>query len=365
LPEAFRSVPGIRGVRLVQVQHSSGFGQLTMARARPAIRELVRGSDIVHLHGVWDPILFRTAEIARELGVPFVVRPAGMLDPWSLRQRGLKKRLAMALGYRRMLGGAAFIQALNVDERDMVRALRLKCPIEVVPNGTFAEWIDSAPERGGFRERHPAIGDRPFVIFLSRLHHKKGLDHLAAAFRIVAERVPEAMLVVAGPDEGAQGAFVRQVRGMNLADRVVMTGPLYAREKFEALVDATCFCLPSRQEGFSVAVIEALSLGTPVVISPACHFPEVDEAGAGATVELKAEAIAGALVRVLGDPGLRQRQSVAAVTLIRERYTWPRIVQACLAAYERAGVREEVPVRGPIPIGNVANDGQRSVRQAG
>ncbi len=175
----------------------------------------------------------------------------------------------------------------------------------------------------------------PFGLFLSRLHHKKGLDYLADAFALVAAQFPEARLVVAGPDDGARGPFEQRVRAAGLAGRVHLVGPLYGPAKFAAMVDATCFCLPSRQEGFSVAVTEAMACGLPVVISDACHFPEVAEVGAGEVVPLEGDRVAQALRRVVGDPELRRSMGEAGRQLVRSRFTWPRVAEQCVAAYGR------------------------------
>ena len=174
------------------------------------------------------------------------------------------------------------------------------------------------------------------MLFLSRLHSKKGLDVLADAFTELSRRRMDVHLVVAGPDEGAEGDFVRRVTAAGVAPRVHVVGPLYGRDKLAALVDATCFCLPSRQEGFSVAITEALACGIPVVISESCHFPEVAAAQAGSVVPLEPTAVAGALEAILGEPELRTRMGQAGASLVRAHYTWDAIAAASLRAYQPA-----------------------------
>jgi len=305
-------------------------------RARAALRERLRTAQFVHIHGVWGAFPAAAAAAARARGVPYCFRPAGMLDPWSLAQRRLKKRLALAFTYRALLNGAAFIHALNADERRLIAPLRLGTEAVVIPNGVFLEEVEPLPPRGTFRRAHPALGDAPYVLFLSRLHFKKGLDLLAAAFAAVAARRPDVHLVVAGPDEGARQDFERRIAASDLAARVHVVGPLYGASKYAAFVDASCFCLPSRQEGFSVAITEAMACGVPVVISEACHFPEVNEAGAGSITPLDPAAVAGALQRFLDDPAAAARQGAAGAALVRARYTWQAVAAECLREYRRA-----------------------------
>jgi glycosyltransferase involved in cell wall biosynthesis len=174
---------------------------------RAACRQLVRGADVVHLHGMWEVQIKLAAEAARAAGVPYVLTPHGMLDPWSLSQKRLKKNLALLLGYGRMVNGAAFLHLLNSDERRLIEPLGFHVPVEVISNGVFFEELDPLPQPGAFRQRHPEIGDAPFVLFLSRLHYKKGLDYLCDSFALVNDQ--RARLVVAGPDDGERTEFER------------------------------------------------------------------------------------------------------------------------------------------------------------
>jgi len=176
--------------------------------------------------------------------------------------------------------------------------------------------------------------DRPYILFMSRLHYKKGLDYLADAFAEFAEADRDTQLVVAGPEEGAGEAFRQQVQALGVADRVHVIGPIQGEEKRGALVDAACFCLPSRQEGFSVAITEAIGHGVPVVVTEGCHFPEVQSEGAGLVLPLDAKEIGRALIRVMSDPGLRQQMSEKGRALAVQSYTWPKIADQTLPIYE-------------------------------
>jgi glycosyltransferase involved in cell wall biosynthesis len=297
------------------------------------ISAAVSGTDFLHLHGVWEPLLVKAANYAHQTGIPYAVRPAGMLDPWSLRQKMFKKRLAMMIGCRRMLDNSAFVHALNRDEQSLMEPLSLKCPVHIIPNGVFLEEVTPLPAPGAFRARFPPLGDKPYILFLSRLHYKKGLDYLADAFAIVAKARSDVQLVIAGPDGGGLQPFKRQIAKMQLTDRVVIVGPQYGQDKIAAMVDSACFCLPSRQEGFSMAIIEALACGKPAVISDACHFPEVDEFNAGVVTPLQASSVASALLHVLSDREFAATIGRKGREMILSRYTWPKIAQRTLEVY--------------------------------
>jgi len=329
-------IPHLDALQVHWLPNPGGLERFLAVEAQRLLTEVLPGANWLHLHGIWERILHRAAATARRLDIPYCFRPAGMLDPWSLKQKRWKKRLALAAVVRRALNGAAFIHTLNADEAKLIAPLSLRAPCVVLPNGVFLEEIEPLPEPGTFVAARPELSGKRLLLFLARLHYKKGLDYLAEAWRIVAPRVPDAELVIAGPDEGARYDFESRIARAGLTNRVRMVGPLYGAEKFAALVDATCFCLPSRQEGFSVAVLEALACGVPVVISEACHFPEAAAAGAAEVVALGDSSLAEALGRVLENPEHAQAMGRAGRELIRRDYTWPAIAARVVDAYRAA-----------------------------
>jgi len=258
----------------------------------------------------------------------------GSLDPWSLNQSRLKKRLAFLLAFRRLIEGAAAVHLGTEAERELLEPLALRVETRIIPNGIFLEEVDPLPPLGTFRRSFPKLGERRFVLFLGRLHYKKGLDILAEAFARIAERHSDVDLVVVGPNDGARDPFEHQIARFDLLHRVHLMGPLFGNDKYAAIVDAECFCLPSRQEGFSVAILEALACSTPVVISEGCNFPEVMETGAGAVTELDFARVSTALDELLSDPDLRRQQGAAARRLVEKRYTWPTVAEQTLRLYE-------------------------------
>jgi glycosyltransferase involved in cell wall biosynthesis len=329
-----RSTPPLDNVRVLAAPPISRLRALAGQRPIDDLQPFIRDHDILHLHGVWDPLLYAATRTARSLVIPYVIAPHGMLDPWSLKQSRLKKKLALALGWRWMLDRAAALHLLNADEQKLAAGLGIKAPGVVIPNGVNLEEFKQLPPVVD-RELNKAA----YILFLSRLHYKKGLDFLAEAFRIVAAKRPNVHLVVAGPDDGARADFEQRIAAAGLTERVHLPGPIYGPEKLSTVAGAACFVLPSRQEGFSVAILEALACGTPAVVSTECHFPEVAEAGAGEVVPLDAAAIAAALQRILADPELCERMGKAGRELVAARFTWPRIGERSIEMYRQSIAR--------------------------
>ncbi len=301
-----------------------------------AIVSALPRADIVHLHGVWQPLLGKVAAACRKSGTPYVLSPHGMLDPYSLNQKALKKKIAMMLVTRKLLNGAAGLHALNIDEARLIEPLGLTTKAFIVALGLDINEILPLPEPGQFRAAHPRIGDKPFFLFLSRLHYKKGLDILAdAAAKYIADG-GDWNFVIVGPDGGAQEDLEARIAQHKLADRMFIVGPAYGDAKRHALVDADAFVLPSRQEGFSQAITEAMLCGLPIVCTRACHFPEVTDEGCGIETDLDAGDIASALSRVAGDPDARRTMGESGARLVQERYPWPQVAQDMIDAYQAA-----------------------------
>lgn len=334
-PRAVESVAlSVRGARLIAAGPAHG-AFARGARVAASIEERLRsGVDVVHIHGVWQHAPHTAARAAHAAGVPYIVRPCGMLDPWCLNQGRLKKRAFLALIGRRHLNRAAALHFTTETERQLVEPLRLKPRGFVIPNGLDWDEFETLPARGAFRAAH-AIGDRPLVVFLSRLHHKKGLDLLLPAFAKLNDS--SAMLALIGPGEAA---YVEQLRDeakrLRIDDRVILPGMVAGRARLEALRDADLFCLPSYQENFGVSVIEALGMGTPVLISDQVNIhQEVAAANVGDVVPCHIEPLATRLRAMLSDRARLADMASRARPWVERTFRWDAIAVQVDAMYEQ------------------------------
>jgi glycosyltransferase involved in cell wall biosynthesis len=324
------------GVKLRLVGPASGrlVGHPDLARVTA---ESVTNADVVHIAAVWEQVQHEAAAAARAHRVPYVVSPHGMLDPWSLSARSKwMKRAYLLWRLRADLNGAAAIHYTCDVERDLVRPLALKPPAIVEPNGIDLSEFENLPTPDAFRARHPQVGRRPIVLFLSRIDPKKGLDLLVPAFA----RIPgDAVLVIAGPDRVGYRAAVEQLIAKHgVTDRVLFTGMLQGRERVEALAAATIFALPSYQENFGIAVVESLAAGVPVIISDQVNIhADITRAGVGAAVPTQVEPFAAELSRWLSDESLRSTAAARCRPFVCERYDWNRIARHWVDHYRRLG----------------------------
>jgi glycosyltransferase involved in cell wall biosynthesis len=303
-------------------------------------RRWVDDADVVHVHALWEQVQYHTARAARRAGKPYVVTPHGMLAGWAMNKSGWGKRLYLALRLRRNLDGASLVHYTSAAERDGSVAAGIRATPVVEPNGLDLAEFSPPPARGSFRAAHPGIGTRPIVLFLGRLHPKKGLDLLVPAFAKALRGMPPAevpVLVLAGPDEGGYRHTVeRWVRENDLAGHVVFTGMLRGPDRISALVDADLFCLPSYNENFGIVVAESLAAGCPVVVSDQVNIhSDVTETGVGQVVPCDVPALAGALRRWMTDAGLRAAASASAPAVARARYDSDAVARHWVDHYAR------------------------------
>lgn len=291
---------------------------------RKRLEGLIRKSDAVQIHGIWQEHCSAAVDLAQASGRPYLIAAHGMLEPWALKSKGWKKQLYWQLVERRRLQGALCLRALTAAEAEQYRALGLRVPVAVIPNGVTVPAVVT-PEP--FFQRYPELRGRKIVLFLGRLHAKKGIHMLCQSWAKVCREFPDSHLVVAGPDfDGIQSVLEGQLHRDGAASRVTFSGMLRGDEKWGALSAADAFVLPSYSEGFSVAVLEALGVGLPVIVSKSCYFPEVQKYRCGWIVDPQPGPLEVALRECLSvSTTEKEAMGFRARRLIAERFSWPTI----------------------------------------
>lgn len=315
---------------------SQSIGYLYTADLVPAMRSILERVDIVHTQM---PFVYPTqaaARLALAHGAPLFYSQRGVFDPARLQFRSWKKSLYIRLVERPIMRRATGLVALTPDEVTSFRAVGVETPVHLIPNGINVERFRRVPRAGllgqmGISEGHTVI------LFLARLHQTKGLDLLVDAFVRIAEEHPASVLVLAGNDEqGLLPGLRERIAAAGLTKRVITPGIVTGEQKLDLLARADLFALPSIGEGLSMAVLESLASGTPVVLSRECNLPIVETAGAGAIVNRTVDDFARALGRFLGDSALRQRAGERAYALARDEFGWRPILDRLEQVYTSA-----------------------------
>lgn len=318
-------------------------------------------ADLLYAATLWKYPSWAALQWAERTGKPMMVAPHGSLDAWALRNAAWKKRIAAALFKNRQLNKAACLRALCQSEADAFRAYGLTQPIAIIPNGVALpteeqEMGDGRWEIGGYTQ--PSTPRT--LLFLGRIHPKKGLPNLIRAFAQsrgsrVEGREPW-QLVIAGWDQGGHEAELIQLceelglsfshkmhkehkaeatSAFSLQPSVLFHGPAFGKEKEDLLRNVDAFVLPSFSEGLPMSVLEGWSYGLPVVMTPECNLPEGFAADAAIRIETSAESIAEGLSTLfsMNDADL-MTMGAKGRGLVEERFTWKSVAAQMREVYD-------------------------------
>jgi glycosyltransferase involved in cell wall biosynthesis len=265
--------------------------------------------------------------------------PHGMLDPYSLGVKSWRKRAYLWAMERRNLAAARRLIFTSLEEARLASSRGADCSgMVVVPLGGDAPSEDHARLRAEFVATFPQIQGRRHVLFLGRLHFKKGLDRLLGALQRVRSTIPDVFLTIAG--DGSP-RFVSDLRAMIVAKKlqecVLLTGPLEGTLKWGAYASADVFVLVSRQENFALTVAEAMHAGIPVIISDKVNtWPLVQESGGGVVLSEDniESSLAAAMASILSDWEHGEMLGKRGQVFARNRLTWAGTVRTLLSCYE-------------------------------
>lgn len=280
---------------------------------------------LIHGHGIWLPVNHWTARVACRQGVPLIIQPRGMLEPWALSHKAWKKQLAMLLYQRRDLQTARLFVATAESEYESIRQTGTRQPVAVIPNGV------DLPAASVVRPVRDPASPRT-VLFLSRMHPKKGLLNLLQAWGRVAPMGWR--LKLAGPDEGGHLAEVMALaRQLGINESIEVVGEVDGAAKAKLYAEADLFVLPTFSENFGVVVAEALAHGLPVITTRGAPWEGLQTHRCGWWVDVGVEPLVHALrdATALSDEA-RQAMGTRGRDYV-QRYNWTEIAQQMMAIY--------------------------------
>jgi glycosyltransferase involved in cell wall biosynthesis len=314
----------VNGIRYWYFQRTS-YPYTSSAGLANWLRVNTANYDVIHTHGLFTFSTVAAASTARRNRKPYVLRPLGTLARYGVQQHPLLKRTSWLLFERRMLKQAAAVHFTSEAER--VEAERLgKWRSVVVPLGVLTP---------GQVVRSQLDGHTPTYVFVSRIHPKKRLELLLQAFWLVRETAPAARLIVAGTGQPDYVASLQQLAAeLGVDKHVEWVGHVAGAAKSELFERAHAFILPSVNENFGIAVVEALAAGVPVIITRgvAIHS-EVEHHGAGIVVDDTVTDLADAMLQ-LRDPDMQRKMSAQAATLARDTFSIEAMQRGLLAMYQ-------------------------------
>jgi glycosyltransferase involved in cell wall biosynthesis len=333
--------PAPEGARLIECARTRPFSNIYREFSVDMYRYLKKHAheyDVIHMHGIWHfgslaPFLIPNKAIK-------VITIHGLLDKWAVAHSKWKKDIVTLLYQKRLLGKADLIQINNTDEeQDVIRYLGYRPKnMVIVPNGMKLDEYSrsSLPEKGIFRRKNGIEPGQQLVLFMGRLNVKKGLDLLLPAFQKVHQQLPNAILILAGPDDGYQAETEDFIRKHQLGERIKLVGMLTDTIKKEALSDADLFVLPSYSEGFSIAVLEAMTSGVPALVSDRVGFGDyIARHQAAYLTPLTSDGVADGLLKILQDDAYADDLAKRAHRMVAENFDIRVVANQLLEEYKK------------------------------
>lgn len=326
----------------LQVQIYQTSGPQSFGYAPKLIAGMQEASlDLLHVHGLWMYPAVASWIWAKRESKPYITSVHGMLDSWAVKNSYSKKLLAGGLYQNRHFKTASCLHALTHAEAESIRGFGLPNPICVIPLG-----ID-LPKR--FSDANRKARDQKILLYLGRLHPKKGLTNLIHAWHTLQSRrrsdSAKWILQIAGWD---QGNFVTTLRSLcnslGVENSVHFLGPKFGADKESTLREANAFILPSISEGLPVAILEAWAHRLPVLMTPQCNLQEGFQAGAAIPIQPEVAGIAAGLEELVSKSDReRDEMGKSAVTLVQRSFSWDKIVLNMYSVYLWLLKKDRIP----------------------
>lgn len=304
--------------------------------------ESIQDYDLLHIHAIFSYTSTAAMAIARLKKVPYIVRPLGQLCEWSLQQSARKKQIYLTLIERANLNHSQALHLTSLQEQQEVSGLNLNTPSFVLPHGiSNPRTIPDAPLR--LREHLKLSADEPIILFLSRLHHKKGLDYLIRALSKLTDYRFTFVLAGSGSPE-----YFSEIESLletnNIRSRTHIAGFVQGEIKDLLIQGSDLFALTSHSENFGVVVLEALAAGLPVLVTPGVALASVvQQHKLGYVASLDVSAIVSAIENHLTNPQQAKEMGTRAHQLITEQYTWDSVATKLINTYTAIIQNQTIP----------------------
>ena len=266
------------------------FNSNTFTKFDRDYNSIIANTDIVHIFGIWRPFHIRAFLASKKFKKKIIISPLGALEPWSLGQRSFKKKIAWNLYQKRILNNSDYIHATSEMEMENLIKIGVKSPLKIIPHGLELFY------KKNFKKEKLKYK----AIFFSRIHEKKGLLELIRAWVKISPKNWE--LEIYGPvsDDEYLSKIKKNIDSSNLKESIKIFNPVYfKKKKLEILSSSDLFILPSKSENFGMSIIEAMSLGIPVLTTTSTPWKILPSLKAGFVIEFSEENIRKNLDKIL------------------------------------------------------------------
>lgn len=298
-----------------------------------ALKKNINKFDIVHLHEYRSFQAILVHHYSEKNKVPYIVQPHGSVVN-IMGMFWFKELFDKTVGSPLLKDSSKVIALTNV-EKNILKKLGIKDgSIEILPNGINLLDYENLPEKGIFKKKYGVHHNEKLILFLGRLHKIKGIELLINSFAELPKAYKDVKLIIAGPDGGCLSEIKELILRLNIKNKVIITGPLYNEEKFEALIDADVYVLPSVYETFPNTVIESCACKTPVILTDRCGISDLIKHNVGYVVQYEKNSLKEALISILDNDQLRETFSKNCSKFVQVNFNLENTIKQFEEIYE-------------------------------
>ena len=327
-------IKSLDGVRVVPFHCIANIGKMLISPTmKGQLKKEIKDFDIIHMHNFRSYQNVVAHHYAKKYNIPYILQAHGSVLPFFQKQR-LKKLYDGVWGYR-ILKDASKVLAYQQIEATQYQDMGVnRDKIEILTSGIDLLKTEDMPKIGKFKKKYSIRDNEKVILFLGRIHKIKGLDLLINAFAELTKKLNSVRLVIVGPDDGYLSTINNLIASIGLESKILILGFISVNDKIAAYVDADVYVLPSRYDIFPTTVLEACSFGTPIITTDQTGIRDLVNNNVGYVVPFDKNQLCNALFKILTDDRLRYYFGERGKKLIKEKYSWDKIVEQLEEIYK-------------------------------
>ena len=293
------------------------------------IRKEIKKYDIVHIHEHRHSLAIAASHYASKNNIPYVIQAHGSVLPFFQKEK-LKEIFDKLWGFKILKNASKVFALTNVEKEQYLKMGVEEERIEIVPLGIDIEEYSKLPSKGNFREKYNISENDKLLLFIGRIHKIKGLDLLVNSLDVlnreyIKKNVENLKLAIIGPDNGFLAELKKVIADLDLEENIIITGPLFNKDKIEAIVDCDIFIMPSQYESFTTSGLEAMACGKPLILTKNNHIHTWVDNNTGLSAEYDKNDLADKIQKLLADEKLMEKFGKNGLKEIKENYNWDSI----------------------------------------
>lgn len=284
--------------------------------------------DLIHSQNLWTPFYHWVAKISRELKIPYIMTPRGTLEPWCLSQKKIKKIIALKIYQIADLNKASAVLATSEMEAKNIQNIGVKTPIAVIPNGIDITEYPCRTNQDKYKIRKQ-------ILFLSRIHKKKGIELLINSWYDLKNKYPDWSVVIVGNGDVEYITELNTIiKNQDLTDSIKIMPPVFGQEKIELYKQSSLFVLPTYSENFGMVIAEAMACGLPVITTSGTPWDKLSQLGLGWYIEPNQKSLTAAIDEALqeGSNELYKKGQKSSI-FINDNFHYLGVAEKCSLLY--------------------------------